>query len=73
MTEIDPDRIDPDRWLSERETAALLGLGVDTVRRYRRAGVGPAWSRLGVRLVRYRRADVIAWARAQSAHHQGAA
>ena len=64
---------DPDRWLSERETAALLGLGVDTVRRYRRAGVGPAWSRLGVRLVRYRRADVIEWARAQSAHHQGAA
>ena len=64
---------DPDRWLSERETAALLGLGVGTVRRYRRAGVGPAWSRLGTRLVRYRRADVIAWARAQSANRQDVA
>lgn len=64
---------DPDRWLSEREAAALLGLGAGTVRRYRRAGIGPAWSRLGTRLVRYRRADVISWARAQSAHHQGTA
>ena len=41
MTEIDPDRIDPDRWLSERETAALLGVGVDTVRRYRPCLVAP--------------------------------
>lgn len=64
---------DPDRWLSERETAALLGLSVGTVRRYRRAGIGPAWSRLGTRLVRYRRADVIAWARAQSANRQDVA
>lgn len=64
---------DPDRWLSEREAAALLGLGVGTVRRYRRAGIGPAWSRLGTRLVRYRRADVIAWARAQSANRQDVA
>lgn len=62
---------DPDQHLTERQTAALLGLSVDTMRRYRAAGIGPKWARLGIRVVRYRRADVITWARGQQVQ-QGA-
>lgn len=56
---------DPEQYVTERHAAALLGLSVATLSRYRAAGIGPAWARLGGRSVRYRRADVVAWARGQ--------
>jgi excisionase family DNA binding protein len=48
-------------YLTERDLAALLGVGVSTVQQWRYAGRGPRYVKLGARLVRYHRADVEAW------------
>jgi excisionase family DNA binding protein len=42
------------------ETAAYLGVTVQTLHNWRSAKRGPAWFRIG-RHVRYRKADVDAW------------
>ena len=49
------------QWMTQREVAGLLGVSVETLRRWRRASTGPAARRLGPRVVRYDRAAVLAW------------
>ena len=47
-------------WLSTKQAAARLGIHADTLRRYRRIGGGPPFSRIG-RAVRYRIEALEAW------------
>ena len=49
------------RLLSQKQAAELLGLSVRTLERYRRAGIGPTFCRIGSRMVRYREQDLQAW------------
>jgi len=43
--------------LDQHEAALLLGISARTLERYRVAGTGPRFSRIG-RLVRYRQSDI---------------
>lgn len=52
---------DGDRWMTPRETAAYIGVSVETVRGWMRKRTGPAFTRVGYRTVRYRRSDVDGW------------
>ena len=57
------------------EVAALIGVGVDTIEKWRAAGDGPPWRKFGRTiggsasrartLPRYRRAEVLAWIEAK--------
>lgn len=47
--------------LSETEAAALLALRVTTLRNWRARRIGPKYSKIGARAVRYRVADVQAF------------
>ena len=53
--------VDERQYLSTRQAAEWLGLSPRTLDRYRVSGDGPAFHRFGGR-VRYRRADIEAWA-----------
>lgn len=53
FTEIDPQPL----LLTEREVALALKMSLATVRRWRTAGTGPRWFKVGA-AVRYRRADL---------------
>lgn len=46
-------KLEQERLLTDREVADLLGCGLQTVRNWRQRGVGPAYIRVGARLVRY--------------------
>ena len=48
----------PGDLLDEREAAAILGAGVQTLRNWRWRGEGPRFRKIGKRLVRYARADL---------------
>ena len=53
-------------WLSAREAAALLGLHVNTLKRWAAIGSAPPHYRLGDRGdLRFRRADLMAWLEAR--------
>lgn len=43
---------------STKNLAELLGVTPQTVSNWRRAGEGPKWTRLGEKVVRYRKEDV---------------
>ena len=49
-------------FLTDQQLANLLGVTTRTTLRWRRDGGGPPYVRVGLRYVRYRRADVDAWA-----------
>ena len=53
--------------LTDVELAALWGCAVQTLRNMRWRGEGPAWVRLGGRMVRYKPADVQAFIDGDSA------
>jgi predicted DNA-binding transcriptional regulator AlpA len=53
-------------FLSDGELAHLLAVSTRTILRWRRHGNGPPFCRIGLRCVRYRRADVVAWADANT-------
>ncbi len=54
--------------VTERRAADLCGLSIDTLRRYRRAGTGPVYVRIGTKQgpIRYRIADLDAWLQANT-------
>jgi predicted DNA-binding transcriptional regulator AlpA len=49
-------------WLDTRAAAAYLGMRPKTLAEWRERGEGPKFNRVGNRLVRYRRADLDAFA-----------
>lgn len=54
--------IDPLEILSDIQLASRLrGVSVETLRKWRKAGKGPAYLKAGTRAVRYRAVDVEAW------------
>ena len=48
----------PGDLLDEREAAAILGASVQTLRNWRWRGEGPRFRKIGLRMVRYSRADL---------------
>lgn len=55
------------RYVDTREAAHLIGLSPRTLEKYRTFGAGPAYRKIGGRVV-YRQADLEAWAE-QGARH----
>jgi predicted DNA-binding transcriptional regulator AlpA len=51
----------PGDLLDEREAAAILGASVQTLRNWRWRREGPRFRKIGLRLVRYARADLLAF------------
>lgn len=51
----------PGDLLDERAAAAILGASVQTLRNWRWRGEGPRYRKIGARLVRYVRADLLAF------------
>ena len=54
----EPARLSPGDLVDEREAAAILGCAVQTLRNYRWRGCGPRHRKIGLRMVRYLRADL---------------
>ena len=52
---------EPGDLLDEKETAAVLNLNPRTLRNWRVEDQGPKFIKLGKRMVRYRRSDVVAF------------
>lgn len=55
----------PAKYLTETEVAARLGVSRPTLYRWRRAGIGPAWTRLGPRRLAFDAAALDAWLASQ--------
>jgi predicted DNA-binding transcriptional regulator AlpA len=53
------------RYLSEHEVSELTGISIKTLQRWRLAGKGPKFRKLGGRSVRYLVSDIEAWLQAQ--------
>ena len=47
--------------LTPAQVSQMVGLKVDTLYRYRQAGIGPEYIRINSRVVRYEREAVLAW------------
>jgi len=50
-----------DDLINTPEAAAIVGLAAITMERMRWRGDGPPWYRIGAKLIRYKRAEVIAY------------
>lgn len=48
----------PDDLLADTEAAKYLNVAIQTVRNWRWKRTGPKWSRIGQRIIRYRRRDL---------------
>lgn len=51
----------PDDLLNPKEASAVVTLTVGYLAKLRRESLGPPWIKIGKRVVRYRRADLLAW------------
>jgi hypothetical protein len=60
-----PDHLLPEKLLRERDVAEQLAVEVSTLRRWRWAGIGPRFRKIGA-AVRYHPADVADYVRAAS-------
>ena len=49
--------------LKASETAELVRMHVDTLKKWRRLGIGPKPTRVGSRAIRYERSEVERWLR----------
>ena len=63
---VSPEALPDVRFLSERTVSTRLGVSQPTMRRWRRAGIGPEWVRLGPARVGYAAAALTAWLAAQT-------
>ena len=62
MTEVQDRPTEPtERWLRPAECAALIGVKVKLLSRWRIEGCGPCFSRLSRKVVVYSLADVRSW------------
>lgn len=51
----------PGDLMDEKEAAAILGCDPKTLANWRNLGRGPRWRKIGLRMVRYHRADLAAF------------
>ena len=56
-----PATLAPGDLVDEREAAAILGASVQTLRNWRWRGEGPRFRKIGLRMVRYQRNDLLAF------------
>lgn len=56
-----PARLEPGDLVDEREAARILDVNVNTLRNWRAIGKGPRFRKIGLRMVRYLRADLVAF------------
>lgn len=68
MLEVHTASVPLPQFLDEHQVADLLCQSVRTIQKWRVSGAGPGFYKLG-RSVRYRRAEVIAWAEARRKAH----
>jgi predicted DNA-binding transcriptional regulator AlpA len=61
LTKTDEREALQDELLCCEEVAKLLRVSEDCIAAWRRLGKGPAFIRFGLRVVRYRHRDVLAW------------
>lgn len=54
-------KLEPGDLVTETEAAAILGCAVQTLRNYRWRGLPPRFHKVGLRMVRYKRADLAAF------------
>ena len=54
-------KIEPGDLLTEQKAAATLNCAIRTLRNWRALRKGPRFHKIGARLVRYRRADLLAF------------
>jgi predicted DNA-binding transcriptional regulator AlpA len=47
--------------LDPKRVATILGISTRTLERYRSAGKGPPYTKIGGKLIRYRQSDVETW------------
>lgn len=59
--------LQPGDLVDEREAAAILSASVQTLRNWRWAGKGPRVRKIGLRLVRYHKADLAAFVEGKDA------
>jgi hypothetical protein len=59
--------LQPGDLVDEREAAAILGCAVQTLRNWRTKNAGPRARKVGLRLVRYHRADLGAFIAGEAA------
>jgi len=52
--------------ITAKQTAQCLRVSYSTLKRWRKTGTGPEWSRLGGRAIRYRVVSVEAWVTSQA-------
>lgn len=66
MSQIDPAlrQTHPGDLLNETEAAAFLGVKRPTMANWRWKKTGPIWVKIGSKLVRYRRADLLSFVEA---------
>jgi predicted DNA-binding transcriptional regulator AlpA len=58
---------DPDGFLKPEKVVQLTGVCEQTLESWRKKRIGPPWFRLGPRMVRHRRSELVAWLRSRSA------
>ncbi|MFP5374532.1 MAG: helix-turn-helix transcriptional regulator [Gammaproteobacteria bacterium] len=63
---VPPNAANPADLLDENEAAASLSVAVQTLRNWRWKGEGPRYVKVGARLVRYRRSDLVTFVEAGS-------
>ena len=56
----------------ERFAAAFLGTKTETLRTWRKKGIGPPWRKINGKLIRYSLAELIAWVKSQPGGGQAA-
>lgn len=56
------------RLLSEAETAKLLSVAAGTLQKWRHRKVGPNYTRISTRAIRYQLADIIQWLEQSNPH-----
>lgn len=59
----------PNTWVSTKEAASFLDIHPDTLRRWRREGIGPRYSKIG-RLIRYHVDTLDDWLRSKEQDSQ---
>lgn len=47
--------------LTEQETADYLRVSIYSVKRWRRVGTGPPYTKLGLKTIRYHKSDIDGW------------
>lgn len=58
--------LDPDELLKTPALADWLGVAEITIKKWRMKNEGPPATRVGVRMLRYRRGDVVSWLRGRA-------